>query len=74
MNRNRIRILRHEAEEHGDLKLAALCCLALWGRAVLEGAELGTELDLLAERVDRGELTQEDAIRLCEEAIAAGIG
>lgn len=60
-----ITLLRREAEEHGDLEQAMLCVLALGGPEALEGAEPGTEADLLLERGT----TQAQARELCEEAI-----
>lgn len=62
-----IQQLRREAEEHGDLRQAMLCVLALGGPEELEGAEPGTEA---ADLLDEG-VTQARARELCEEAIEA---
>ncbi len=60
-----IRKLRTAAAEHGDLKMDMICCLALDPDA-LDGAEPGTEADLLL----RDGRTQEWARAECERVIS----
>jgi hypothetical protein len=61
-----IQALRHNAECEGDLTLAAICALALDATA-LDGAEDGTEYDLL-----RGTMTQEQALQIVQGPQSAG--
>ncbi len=61
-----IRKLRTAAAEHGDLKMDMICALALDPDA-LEGAEPGTEADLLL----RAGRTQEWARAECARVIDA---
>lgn len=44
---SQIKTLRSEAERHGDLRQAMICVLALGGTEALDGAEPGTEADML---------------------------
>lgn len=61
-----IRRLKNEAGEHGDLRLATICDLAIFGPDSLDGAEPGTEA---AELLDEGR-SQEWAREQCAAAIA----
>lgn len=65
-----IKALKVEAGQHGDLRMAMICDLALHGPESLEGAEPGTEAHLL---LSEGR-TQEWAIAKCEAAIIAARG
>lgn len=65
-----IRALKTEAGQHGDLRMAMICDLALGGPVALEGAEPGTEADLL-----RSEgRTQKWAREECAKVIAYAQG
>lgn len=61
-----IRSLSIEAHEHGDLRMAMICDLAIGGVSAIAGAEPGTDAhDLLVEG-----MTQEQALAECECVIA----
>lgn len=64
---DQIAALRTEAAQHGDLRMAMICDLAIGGTDALEGAEPGTEADML---LSEGR-TQEWARAKCVDAISA---
>lgn len=62
-----IRTLRTEAAQFGDLRMEAVCVLALGGPPALEGAVPGTEQALLLEEG----MSQGEAVERCLEVLAA---
>lgn len=62
-----IRTLRSEAEQAGDLRMAMICVLAIGGTDALDGADAGTEADIL---LTEGR-TQDWARTQCARAISA---
>lgn len=65
-----IKALKNDAGEHGDLRMAMICDLALHGTETLEGAEPGADAaDLLSEG-----RTQEWARAQCAGVIAYAAG
>jgi hypothetical protein len=67
---SQIKALRVEAEGAGDLRMAMICVLAIGGVGALEGADPGTEADML---IAEGR-TQEWALAKCGETLAYAQG
>lgn len=65
-----IKALKNEAGEHGDLRMAMICDLAVGGTEALDGADPGTDADDLL----REGRTQEWARTECARVIAYAAG
>ena len=69
--RARVKTLCYEADAASDLRMRCICVLALGGRTALEGADPGTEADmLLSEGRDR-QWALEECARVLANADAA---
>lgn len=69
---SQIRTLRTEAARAGDLRQEAICILALRGPSALEGADPGTEHDLLLSAGRTQEWARAECARVIDDAAAQG--
>lgn len=65
-----IKTLKREADEHGDLRMVMVCDLATDGPDALDGAEPGTEADILCAEGRSQEWARAECARVISEAQA----